>query len=184
MDLVSGGFILIELTPSNLYELAKMDGAIVLNNDASRILVANTQLVPDHTLPSSETGIRHRTAERVARQTGELVIAIPAPEHCYLFKGAYSYVLHEIGAILVKANQALQTLEKYRAVLEKDIVGRGTEFEDMVMVSEVSRALLRCMMVLNIGQEIENYIMELGNEGRLVRCSLTNWCPMWKRKRY
>ena len=175
MDLVSGGFHLdCELTPSNLYELAKMDGAIVLNNDASRILVANTQLVPDHTLPSSETGIRHRTAERVARQTGELVIAISQRRSIVtLFKGAYSYVLHEIGAILVKANQALQTLEKYRAVLEKDIVRLGgTEFEDMVMVSEVSRALLRCMMVLNNGQEIENYIMELGNEGRLVKMQL------------
>ena len=79
MDLVSGGFHLdCELTPSNLYELAKMDGAIVLNNDASRILVANTQLVPDHTLPSSETGIRHRTAERVARQTGELQLPSPS----------------------------------------------------------------------------------------------------------
>ncbi|MGI6551253.1 MAG: DNA integrity scanning diadenylate cyclase DisA [Syntrophomonadales bacterium] len=175
LDLVSGGFRLdCELTPANLYELAKMDGAIVLNKDASRILVANTQLVPDPSLPSAETGIRHRTAERVARQTGELVIAISQRRSIVtLFKGAQSYVLHEIGAILVKANQALQTLEKYRAVLEKDIVRLGgTEFEDMVMVSEVSRALLRCMMVLNIGQEIENYIIELGNEGRLVKMQL------------
>lgn len=175
LELVSGGFHLdCELTPSNLYELAKMDGAIVLNNDASRILVANTQLVPDPSLPSNETGIRHRTAERVARQTGELVIAISQRRSIVtLFKGNQSYVLHEIGAILVKANQALQTLEKYRAVLEKDIVRLGgTEFEDMVMVSEVSRVLLRCMMVLNIGQEIENYIVELGVEGRLVKMQL------------
>ena len=175
LGLISGGFRLdCELTPSNLYELAKMDGAIVLNKDASRILVANTQLVPDPSLPSSETGIRHRTAERVARQTGELVIAISQRRSIVtLFKGSQSYVLHEIGAILVKANQALQTLEKYRTVLEKDIVRLGgTEFEDMVMVSEVSRALLRCMMVLNIAQEIENYIIELGNEGRLVKMQL------------
>lgn len=175
LELVSGGFHLdCELTPSNLYELAKMDGAIVLNNDASRILVANTQLVPDPSLPSNETGIRHRTAERVARQTGELVIAISQRRSIVtLFKGNQSYVLHEIGAILVKANQALQTLEKYRAVLEKDIVRLGgTEFEDMVMVSEVSRVILRCMMVLNIGQEIENYIVELGVEGRLVKMQL------------
>jgi len=175
MALVSGGFHLdCELTPSNLYELAKMDGAIVLSKDASRILVANTQLVPDHTLPASETGIRHRTAERVARQTGELVIAISQRRSIVtLFKGLHTYVLQEIGAILVKANQALQTLEKYRAVLEKDIVRLGgTEFEDMVMVSEVSRALMRCMMVLSIGQEIEKYIMELGNEGRLVKMQL------------
>lgn len=175
LELVSGGFHLdCELTPSNLYELAKMDGAIVLNNDVSRILVANTQLVPDPSLPSNETGIRHRTAERVARQTGKLVIAISQRRSIVtLFKGNQSYVLHEIGAILVKANQALQTLEKYRAVLEKDIVRLGgTEFEDMVMVSEVSLVLLRCMMVLSIGQEIENYIVELGIEGRLVKMQL------------
>ncbi|NLB18265.1 MAG: DNA integrity scanning protein DisA [Syntrophomonadaceae bacterium] len=173
--LVSGGFHLdCELSPSNLYELAKMDGALILNNDATRILIANAQLVPDANLASSETGIRHRTAERVAKQTDELVIAISQRRNIItLFKGEQSYVLHEIGAILIKANQALQTLEKYRTVLDKDLVLLGaTEFEDMVMVSEVSRALMRSMMVLKIGQELENYIVELGIEGRLVKKQL------------
>lgn len=175
LNLVSGGFNLnCELTPSNLYELAKMDGAIILNKDASRILLANAQLVPDNSVPSSETGIRHRTAERVARQTGELVIAISQRRGIVtLYKNAQSYVLHEIDVILVKANQALQTLEKYRTVLDKDLTRLGgTEFEDMVMVSDITRAIQRCMMVLKIGQEIENYILELGTEGRLVKMQL------------
>ncbi len=174
-DLVSGGFRLdYELTPANLYELAKMDGAIIVNQDASRILAANAQMVPDPNIFSSETGIRHRTAERVAKQTGELVIAISHRRSIItLFKGNQSYALHEIGSILIKANQALQTLEKYRAVLDKELIRLGgTEFENMVMVSEVCRTLMRSMMVLKIGQELENYIMELGTEGRLVKMQL------------
>ncbi|MGE5422843.1 MAG: DNA integrity scanning diadenylate cyclase DisA [Ignavibacteriales bacterium] len=175
LNLVSGGFHLnCELTPSNLYELAKMDGAIILDKDATRILIANAQLVPDASVPSSETGIRHRTAERVARQTGELVIAVSQRRGIVtLYKGVQNYVLHEIDVILVKANQALQTLEKYRAVMDRDLIRLGgTEFEDMVMVSEVTRAIQRCMVVLKIAKEIENYIMELGNEGRLVKMQL------------
>lgn len=175
MSLVSGGFRLdCDFTPAYLYELAKMDGAIITNKDGTRIIFANAQLVPDPNQPSSETGIRHRTAERVARQTGELVIAISQRRGIItLYKGAHSYVLRELSAILVKANQALQTLEKYRAVLEKDLIRLGgTEFEDMVLVSEVSRAIQRCMMVLSVGQEIEGYIVELGTEGRLVKMQL------------
>ncbi|MGE5397450.1 MAG: DNA integrity scanning diadenylate cyclase DisA [Chitinophagales bacterium] len=175
MELVSGGFRLdCEFSPAILYELAKMDGAIILNKDASRILVANAQLVPDPSIPSAETGIRHRTAERVARQTGALVIAISQRRGIItLYKGNNGYVLREIGAILIRANQALQTLEKYRAVLDKDLIRLGgMEFEDMVMVSEVCRVLHRCMMVLKVGQEIENYIIELGTEGRLVKMQM------------
>lgn len=175
MELVSGGFRLdCEFSPANLYELAKMDGAIITNRDATRIIVANAQLVPDPSIPSSETGIRHRTAERVAKQVGELVIAISQRRGIItLYKGNYSYVLRDISAILVRANQALQTLEKYRAVLEKDLIRLGgTEFEDMVLVSEVCRAIQRCMMVLSIGKEIESYIVELGIEGRLVKMQL------------
>jgi len=175
MSLVNGGFRLdCEFSPANLYELAKMDGAIIMNADASRILVANAQLVPDFSLPSTETGIRHRTAERVAKQTGVLVIAISQRRGMItLYQGYNSYVLRDIGTILAKANQALQTLEKYRNVLEKDLIRLGgTEFEDMVAVSDICRVLRRCIMVLKVGQEIENYIIELGTEGRLVKMQL------------
>ena len=175
IQLVSGGFrIDCEFSPASLYELAKMDGAIIMNRDATRILIANAQLVPDSNIPSSETGIRHRTAQRVARQTGELVIAISQRRSIVtLYKGNQSYVLRDIGAILVKANQALQTLEKYRAVLDKDLIRLGgAEFEDVVLVSEVARVIQRCLMVLKVGQEIERYIIELGSEGRLVKMQL------------
>ena len=121
MKLVNGGFrINTELDPASLYELAKMDGALVVSNDTRRILFANAHLTPDPMIPTSETGTRHRTAERVAAQTGELVIAISQRRNVItLYKGQLRYVLRETGTILAKANQALQTLERYKTVLQK-----------------------------------------------------------------
>lgn len=175
MKLVSGGFYInCEFTPSRLYELAKMDGAIITNSDASRILIANAQLDPDANLPSLETGIRHRTAERVARQTGELVVAVSQRRRVVtLYQGTISFRLRDLASILVKASQALQTLEKYRTVLNKELQRLGgLEFEDLVTISEVCEVLRRCIKVLNIAEEIENYIAELGTEGRLVKMQL------------
>jgi diadenylate cyclase len=111
MSLVDGGFnINADFSPAYLYELAKMDGAIILSRDAKKILYANTQLIPDPSIPSSETGIRHRSAERVARQTGELVISISQRRNIItIYKGYLKYVLKDLSIILSKANQALQT---------------------------------------------------------------------------
>jgi len=175
MKIASGGFhIDCEFSPARLYELAKMDGAIITNGDVSRIVMANTQLDPDPALPSVETGIRHRTAQRVARQTGHLVIAISQRRKVItLYQGNITFRLRDLNSILVRANQALQTLEKYHTVMMKEIQRLGgLEFEDMVTVSEVCEVLRRSIKVLNIAGEIENYIAELGNEGRLVKMQL------------
>ncbi len=175
MELVSGGFnINCEYSPARLYELAKMDGALIMNSDASRILIANAQLDPDPALPSNETGIRHRTAQRVALQTGELVVAISQRRKVVtLYQRNITFRLRDIEPILIKANQALQTLEKYRNVLFKEMQRLGgLEFEDMVTVSEVCEVVKRAVRVLNIAKEIENYIAELGTEGRLVKMQL------------
>lgn len=175
MNLVSGGFeINCEYSPARLYELAKMDGAIIMNSDASKILIANAQLDPDANIPSNETGIRHRTAQRVARQVGILVVAISQRRQVVtLYQGNTTFRLRELSTILVKANQALQTLEKYRNVLIRELQRLGgLEFEDMVTLSEVCEVLRRSIKVLHIAQEIENYIAELGTEGRLVKMQL------------
>ncbi len=175
MNLVSGGFnIDCEYTPARLYELAKMDGAIITSPDTSRIIFANAQLDPNPKLPSKETGIRHRTAERIAQQTGLLVVAISQRRSVVtLYQGNTVFRLRDIASILVKANQALQTLEKYRNVLFRELQRLGgLEFEDMVTVAEVCEVLHRCIKVLNIAGEIENYIAELGTEGRLVKMQL------------
>jgi len=175
IQLTSGGFkVDCAFTPARLYELAKMDGAIITNHDVSRIIYANAQLDPDPALPTQETGIRHRTAERVALQTGELVVAISQRRRMVtLYKGSGSYRMRDIASTLVKANQALQTLEKYRNVLSRELQRLGgLEFEELVTLGEVCELLRRSIRVLNIGAEIEIYISELGVEGRLVRMQL------------
>lgn len=175
-NIVDGGFAIhSSFTPANLYELAKMDGAIILNDDGSSILFSNVQLMPEPAILSKETGMRHRTAERVAKQTGNLVIAISERRNVItLYKGNIRYALKEMGVILTKANQAMQTLEKYKIVLDQGITNLGAlEFEDLVTLTEVVQVIHRIEMVLRIKTEILNYINELGTEGRLIQLQLT-----------
>lgn len=175
LGIVAGGFnINCELSPARLYELAKMDGAIVLNKLADRILVANAQLIPDPSIASFETGIRHRTAERVARQTGELIISISQRRDVIsLYMGNIKYVLEDIRLILSKGNQAMQTLEKYRTVLDQALSNLSSlEFDDFVNLADVTTVLQRIEMVIRIQREIEGYICELGTEGRLLKMQL------------
>ncbi|BAU26150.1 diadenylate cyclase [Aneurinibacillus soli] len=170
-DIVDGGFsINCDLTSSHLYELAKMDGAIIVSDDVKKILYANTQLIPDSSIPSTETGTRHRTAERVARQTGQLVISISQRRNVItLYRGPYRYALKDIGVILTKANQAIQTLEKYKSVLDQALTNLGAlEFEELVTLHEVALVVQRIEMVMRIKTEILKYINELGTEGRLI----------------
>ena len=159
---------------SSLYELAKMDGAIILSRDIKTILYANTQLTPDPMIPSFETGSRHRTAERVARQTGAMVIAISQRRNVItVYQANVRYILRDVSVILAKANQALQTLEKYKSVMEQALINLSAlEFEDLVTLSDVVTVVQRAQMVARIDAEIERYIWELGSEGRLVSMQL------------
>ncbi|XEC94680.1 DNA integrity scanning diadenylate cyclase DisA [Paenibacillus tarimensis] len=171
MEVVDGGFsINCDFSPSYLYELAKMDGAIIVSEDFRRILYANTQLIPDSSIPSIETGIRHRTAERVAKQTGKLVVSISQRRNVItLYQGGLRYTLKEIGVILTKANQAIQTLEKYKAVLSQSFTNlSAAEFEESVTLQEVAGVIQRLEMVLRIKMEIKRFVNELGTEGRLI----------------
>ncbi|SKC87943.1 DNA integrity scanning diadenylate cyclase DisA [Maledivibacter halophilus] len=175
IKMVDGGFYInTELTPAHLYELAKMDGAIIISSDQKKILNANTQLNPDPSIPSSETGIRHRTAQRVARQTGNLVVSISQRRNIItIYKGWEKYILQDTNKVLNKANQAIQTLEKYKAVLEQAMTSLSAlELEDLVTLYDVCLVIQRTEMVMRIANEIERYINELGSEGRLVSMQL------------
>lgn len=175
LKLVDGGFTInAEYTPSYLYELAKMDGSIILSSDLKRILYANTQLVPDSTIPTYETGTRHRTADRVAKQTGAIIVAISERRNIItVYKGTTKYVLRDSSIILSRANQALQTLEKYTAVLDRVMCNLNLlEFQDLASLYEVVTAIQRTEMVMRIVGEVERYICELGNEGRLISMQL------------
>ena len=131
LDIVDGGFFIDEeYTSSKLYELAKMDGAIVLSTDLKRILYANAQLIPSPEIPTKETGTRHRTAERTAKQTGALVISISQRRNIItVFKGNLRYTIQDSSTILNRTNQALQTLEKYKKVFDSklNVLNNGYE---------------------------------------------------------
>ncbi len=170
-DLSEGGVQLdAPCTPQTLYELAKMDGAIILNEDASRVLFANRFLKPDSKISSHETGTRHRTGQRMAAQAKCIVITVSERRSSVtLYVRDHKHVLDSIGTLLNKSSQALQTLEKYIAVLNEAMVDLSTrEFQDMVTIFDVCKAIQRTEMVIRIGDELEPYIMELGTEGRLV----------------
>jgi diadenylate cyclase len=173
--LFSGGITLdIDYTPALLYQVAKMDGAIVLNEQATKIVCANVQLMPDPTILSSETGTRHRTAERVSKQTDALVVAISERRDVVsLYLGGMKYILQDIPAVLAKANQGLATLDKYRVRLDS-VSTRLTrlEFEGGSVLYDVLSVLQRAELVTRMAVEVERYIVELGTEGRLIEMQL------------
>jgi diadenylate cyclase len=173
--LLSGGIKLdIDYTPAMLYQVAKMDGAIVLNAEATKIVWANVQLMPDPTILSSETGTRHRTAERVSKQTEALVIAISQRRDVVsLYVEGTKYILQDIPAVLAKANQGLATLDKYRARLDQ-VSNRLTvlEFEGGGVLYDALAVLQRAELVTRMAVEVERYIVELGTEGRLIEMQL------------
>lgn len=175
LDIVDGGFnINEEYTPSRLYELAKMDGAIIISSDLKRILFANAQLIPNSLIETKETGTRHRTAERTAKQTKKLVISISQRRSVItVYKGNYKYVMENTSRVLDKANQALQTAEKYKKVYDREINTLNEyEFNDIVTLENVITVIQKAEMVMKMVEEVQKHIYELGEEGRLVEMQL------------
>ena len=174
-SLCTGGFPLdVEFSATRLRELAKMDGAIVVNDDLDRILRAAVHLVPDPSIPTEESGTRHRTAERVARQTGHPVISVSQSMRIIaLYVDGRRYVLDDSAAILSRANQALATLERYKLRLD-EVSGTlsALEIEDLVTVRDAIAVSQRLEMVRRIAGEIEGYVVELGTDGRLLSLQL------------
>src|SRR6476619_1311179 len=173
--LFSGGIKLeVPFTPQLLYEVAKMDGAIIVNAGVRRLAWANVQLMPDPTIPSNETGTRHRTAERVAKQTGALVVSVSQQrETVTIFVGPARYQLDPVADVLAKTNQALGTLDTYRQRLEQ-VLTRLTalEFQNAVVLDDVLVVLQRAEMTSRMAQRITRDCVELGSEGRMIRLQL------------
>jgi diadenylate cyclase len=175
LNICSGGFLLdAEFTPQRLSELAKMDGAIILASDGTRVARANVHLVPDPDIPTNETGTRHRTAERVARQISVPVITVS--EEMGVVSVHYQgnkQTLDRTPRVLARADQALQILGRYKSRLD-GVTGAlsALEVEDLVTVRDVVTVLQRAEMVRRIAEEIEGYVVELGQDGRLVELQL------------
>lgn len=174
-SICSGGFELdVPFSATGLRELSKMDGAIIVDPTTNRIRRAAVQLLPDAAIRTTESGTRHRTAERVAKQTGFPVISVSASMHIVaLYIGDNRYVLEASEAILNRANQALATLERYRNRLDEvSATLSALEIEDLVTVRDVCLVVQRLEMVRRISEEIEGYVIELGIDGRLLALQL------------
>ncbi len=175
LNICSGGFLLdAAFSPQRLSELAKMDGAIILAPDASRIARANVHLVPNPNVATSETGTRHRTAERVARSISVPVISVSEDQSVIaVYVNDEKHPLEPIPRLLARANQALSTLERYKTRLDT-VAGSlsALEIEDLVTIRDVVTVLQRTEMVRRIAEEIDRHIIQLGVDGRLVRLQL------------
>ncbi len=171
----TGGFTLdVPFTSTGLRELAKMDGAIVIDKEVTRIIRAATHLMPDQSIPSEETGTRHRTADRAARQTTFPVVSVSqSMQIIAVYVGETRHVLEDSGQILSRANQALATLERYKLRLDEvSSTLSALEIEDLVTVRDVAVVAQRLEMVTRIAREIEDYVLELGTDGRLLSLQL------------
>ncbi|MCL2543635.1 MAG: DNA integrity scanning diadenylate cyclase DisA [Nocardioidaceae bacterium] len=174
-DIASGGFQLeVPFTATAVRELAKMDGAIIIDGDITRIIRAAVHLMPDPSIHTEETGTRHRTANRVAKQTGFPVISVSqSMQIIAAYVGDLRHVLEDSGQILSRANQALATLERYKLRLDEvSSTLSALEIEDLVTVRDVAVVAQRLEMVTRIAREIEDYVLELGTDGRLLSLQL------------
>ncbi|MBR3134461.1 MAG: DNA integrity scanning diadenylate cyclase DisA [Clostridia bacterium] len=174
-EIIDGGFTINQdFTPARLYELAKMDGAIILSEDLKKIIHANVQLIPDFSIQTTETGTRHRTAERVSKQTGKIVISISQRRGIItIYKDNLRHVLEDTERVTSKTNQALQTVEKYRMVFDNKIsILTEYEFNDITTLNMIIESIQRAEMVMKIAEEVQKSIYELGIEGRLLKMQL------------
>jgi diadenylate cyclase len=173
--LFTGGFqIDVPFTAQRLSELAKMDGAMVLDETATRILWANVHLMPDPAIPTVETGTRHRTAERVARQAGVPVISVShSMRTITLYVEDWRHVLDDVGSVLSRANQAVATLAHYRARFDEASAALDArELHGQATLRDVLTLLGRAELVHRVARELEQYVAELGSEGRLLALQL------------
>jgi diadenylate cyclase len=171
LSVCTGGFLLdAEFSPQRLSELAKMDGAIILAADASRIARANVHLMPKATIPTSETGTRHRTAERVARSIDVPVITVSeAMATIAVYRKDQKHTGQSSGWLIDRSSQALATLQRFRVRFDDASATLSRlEMEDTVSVRDVVSVLQPGEMVRRIADEIEGHLVELGTEGRLI----------------
>jgi diadenylate cyclase len=174
-SICDGGFRLdVEFSSTRLRELSKMDGAVVLSTGADRILRANVQLVPDPTIPTEESGTRHRTAERTGIQTGHPVISVSQSMSIVsVYVDGRRHVLSDSATILSRANQALATLERYKSRLDEVAQALSAlEIEDFVTLKDAMTVVQRLEMVRRISEEIAWDVVELGSDGRLITLQL------------
>ncbi len=174
-NIINGGFeVNCKFSPQKLVELCKMDGAVILDNEIKKVLYANALMVPDYNIPTNETGTRHKAAERTAKQTNQLSIAVSERKGSVtIYKGHTRYVLRQAPDILQRAVETLRMLEKHKEIFNELILNLNVlEFTGLTSINDVVLVLQRVEMIARIEEIIRRYIIELGNEGSLVKIQL------------
>src|SRR3984957_8980805 len=175
LSICTGGFLLdAEFSPQRLSELAKMDGAIIVSADASRIARANVHLMPSSSVPTSETGTRHRTAERVARSIDVPVFSVAAAMNLItVYRHDESHVLQRVGRVMDRVTQGLQSLQRFRERFDDALVAlTALELEDTVTVRDVVAVLQPAEQLVRTAAETAGRLVELGDDGQLLRLQL------------
>lgn len=176
-NILRGGFYIgASFSPEKLYELAKMDGAIILDESVSRILAANVQLAPDPNLPTDETGMRHRAAERVARQTAKFVLTVSRRRRVItLYHKHHKHQMNEINYLITRLDQTIRTVERHKAMLDRKASRlEGDEFLDQVQLIQVTELIRDGMGIMRLLEEVAPYVVEIGDEGRLPAMRLNS----------
>jgi len=175
LPIIDGGFrINCKFTPQKLIELSKMDGALVLSKDMKRINHANVLLTPSSQIKSSETGTRHKAAERTAKQTKTLAVAISERRsEITLFYKNIRYMLQSPNDILRKASEHIHLLENQRELFDT-YVSRLTksEFYSHSNLDLAITLIQKGMLIQKIIEDLRRQTVELGKEGTLLKIRL------------
>ncbi len=171
-EVSSGGFALVgaTFTPARLAELSKMDGGIVLDDSWGAILAVAVHFLPDGSIPTDETGARHRTAERMAEQTGKPVVAVSEGRRvATLFYEGQKIELATPTEVAAYVNQELQSLDRLRSRLdEAEAKLIRVEVAGLATYRSAVTVLQRAELVERLGQVVEARTLTLGEEGRIV----------------
>jgi len=173
--LIEGGFrVNCRLTSQRLVELSKMDGAIIISKDLSKILYSNTLLIPDSNIPSIETGTRHKAAERTAKQLETLIIAISERRRtATLYHGNTRYLVRGTQELLRRAIESLQILEKQSEIFNDMLLKFNTlEFTKLVTLNDVCMLIQRAEIMIKIFSIIKRHVIELGKESTIIKIRL------------
>lgn len=171
-----GGFYInCDYTPEKIFELSKMDGAIIIDEECKKILYANVHIQADKSYSTTESGTRHRTAERTAKQLKKGVIAISERKKSVtVYKGEFKYRLKNLEELYIEASQVLKTLERYRYVLDRELDNLTImELDDLVTIYDVAKTIQRFEMIRRIKEEIDVNLLEFGTEGRILNLQVS-----------
>lgn len=171
----TGGFkVDTKFTPQKLVELAKMDGAIILSEDMERISQVNTLMAPDVKISTKETGTRHQSAERTAKELNTITVAVSERKNkITVYYGDKSYILGDGAEVLRKATETLQILEKQKEIYKENVNNLNIlEMNDIVTVEDVCSVLKRIEIIKRISNMVRRKLVELGNEGLIVNMRL------------